>query len=524
MITSITRLGLTAFILAATIYPAMAAPADRAQVVAPFLDKQAIAVGHLDLTRVEIEPLVEQLRPWIPEWEPNRERWLQNIRQQFAALKETGARELYLVVSLADIPEHPPLVLAPLGERVKEEALRRLFGMAGMKAERFGAVLALGAPETLARLETLEPDARPELEDAFAAAGDAPLQLLLVPTDLQRRIVAEMMPELPKEMGGGPTTILTRGMIWAALGVNLPPRPALHLVVQSENATAAAALRDKWLQATGWLAALRVKWLRETRWRAAQEAVDRKIAALDQLAPLLMPTTRGDRLVLDLTEKEEGVAKLLAALEPAARAVRVAAMRRESVNRLKQLGLAMHNYHDVYKHFPLPASLNKEGKQLLSWRVLVLPFIEQADLYRQFHLDEPWDSPHNRKLIDKMPDIYRSPLQSREETSHTTYVVPVGNGAIFDKQKPTVFKQITDGTSNTIMTVEVDPKHAVIWTKPDNLSFNPKQPFEGIGKPYPKGFNAGFADGSVHFLPYTLPDATLRALFTRAGGEVVQLP
>jgi prepilin-type processing-associated H-X9-DG protein len=123
-----------------------------------------------------------------------------------------------------------------------------------------------------------------------------------------------------------------------------------------------------------------------------------------------------------------------------------------------------------------------------------------------------------------MPAIYRSPLQSREETSRTTYVVPVGGGAIFEKKEPTQFKQITDGTSNTIMTVEVDPKHAVIWTKPDDLSFNPKQPFEGIGKPYPKGFNAGFADGSVHFLPYTLPDATLSALFTRAGGEVAQAP
>src|SRR5207249_2796575 len=84
---------------------------------------------------------------------------------------------------------------------------------------------------------------------------------------------------------------------------------------------------------------------------------------------------------------------------------RIAGRRTVSQNNLKQIGLAMHNYHDTYRHFPPQALTDKNGKPLLSWRVAVLPFIEQDNLYRQFKLDEPWDSEHNRKLLERMPKL-----------------------------------------------------------------------------------------------------------------------
>ena len=100
-----------------------------------------------------------------------------------------------------------------------------------------------------------------------------------------------------------------------------------------------------------------------------------------------------------------GVALLL----PAVRSARGAARRAASTNNLKQIALAMHNHHDASKEFPAAYSTDKQGKPLLSWRVKILPLIGQDALYRQFHLDEPWDSEHNKKLIPLMPPVYMAP-------------------------------------------------------------------------------------------------------------------
>src|SRR5262249_10846274 len=121
-------------------------------------------------------------------------------------------------------------------------------------------------------------------------------------------------------------------------------------------------------------------------------------------------------------------------------------------NNLRQIGLALHNYHDAYGNFPPQASFDKSGKPLLSWRVHILPFLEQEELDREFHLDEPWDSDHNKKLIDRMPPIYRCPKQKLKESGKTTYLAPVGEKAIFSGgQKGMRLSDVIDGTSNTML-------------------------------------------------------------------------
>ncbi len=173
---------------------------------------------------------------------------------------------------------------------------------------------------------------------------------------------------------------------------------------------------------------------------------------------------------------------------------------------------------------PLPASFSKDGKPLLSWRVYILPYMEQDSLFKQFHLDEPWDSPHNRTLIDKMPSIYRMPM-SKTEKGRTNYLLPVGGGAVFEADKPTKFKEITDGTSNTIMAVEADDDHAVIWTKPEDLQFDPKDPTKGLGRFYNGCLHVGFCDGSVHHMQWPKDPKQiemLRYLFQRADRIPVQ--
>ena len=196
------------------------------------------------------------------------------------------------------------------------------------------------------------------------------------------------------------------------------------------------------------------------------------------------------------------------------------AQRAQSMNNMKQIALAMHNYHDAGKSFPPAFKADKEGKPLLSWRVLILPYLEEEDLYRQFKLDEPWDSEHNKKLLDKMPSVYRSP-GGKADAGKTNYLGVRGDKAFFTGKEGTKIREITDGTSRTIMTVEAAEEKAVPWTKPDDFEYDENDPLQGLVGLQSSGFLAGFADGSVRFISAMIDKETLKALFTRNGGEAI---
>jgi uncharacterized protein DUF1559 len=244
---------------------------------------------------------------------------------------------------------------------------------------------------------------------------------------------------------------------------------------------------------------------------------------LDELLAAPPLTKEGSALQLSLQLPQGGSTVLsLGAISaglllPAVQKVREAASRTQDQNNLKQMALAMHSYADVNKGFPPAAICDQNGKPLLSWRVAILPYIEQDGLYRQFKLDEPWDSEHNKKLIPSMPQIYYIP-SAPMKTGETHYRVFVGGGAMFDLDKKVGFQQITDGTSNTLMIVETE--ESGVWTKPQDVAYDPQKPLPKFAPFYANGFNAALADGSVRFISRTIAEATLRAAITRAGGEV----
>ncbi|TXT34299.1 MAG: hypothetical protein FD138_1695, partial [Planctomycetota bacterium] len=213
-----------------------------------------------------------------------------------------------------------------------------------------------------------------------------------------------------------------------------------------------------------------------------------------------------------------GVALLL----PAVQQAREAARRSQAKNNLKQIGLAMHNYHDTFRTFPPAANVDKDGKKLLSWRVHVLPFVEQAALYQQFHLDEPWDSEHNKKLIAQIPPVFVQPTHADlAKDGKTVYLVPTGEGTAFEGKDGMKIQNFTDGTSNTILAVEAHRDAAVIWTKPDDLVVDFKNPLKNLKSALVGGFHILLCDGSVRFVSDNIDVATLKALFTRAGGEAI---
>jgi hypothetical protein len=246
----------------------------------------------------------------------------------------------------------------------------------------------------------------------------------------------------------------------------------------------------------------------------------------DDLKPLIPALTELQKVVQGVkAERQELVTTAKASLKADPNLARpiVAALLRpfsasarlQSQNNMKQIGLALHNYHDQNGIFPAAAIVDKKGKALLSWRVAILPFIEQENLYRQFKLDEPWDSEHNKKLIDKMPRTYALPYDATK-VGQTNYRVFVGNNAAFDLVQGLRIAQFTDGTSNTLLVVEA--AEGVPWTKPDELEFDPQKPmmkhlrFEG------NICNILLADGSVRAVSTKLPENTLRLLIQKDDG------
>ncbi|QJW92691.1 DUF1559 family PulG-like putative transporter [Frigoriglobus tundricola] len=212
------------------------------------------------------------------------------------------------------------------------------------------------------------------------------------------------------------------------------------------------------------------------------------------------------------------------ALVPAAQKLRGSAAQIQSANNLKQIGLAIHNYHDATGSLPQDI-VDKKGKPLLSWRVSLLPYLEQANLYNQFKLDEPWDSDNNKQWSQAMVKVFLSPeakLPEKPEWGMTSYRGISGPGAVFEKGMRLTILNVTDGTSNTIGVIETD--ELVPWAKPSDYPFDPKKPLPKIVPVGGKAtFLAAFVDGSVHSVKVSTPEKTLKALFTRAGGEVIDL-
>jgi hypothetical protein len=235
-----------------------------------------------------------------------------------------------------------------------------------------------------------------------------------------------------------------------------------------------------------------------------------------------------------------GPALMIAMLIPAVQKVRGAAERIQSANNLKQQSLAMMNYADTNGRLPPAVVYGRNGEPLYSWRVLLLPYLEEDNLYRRFHLDEPWDSPNNKPLLALMPKVFQEPGENSPQQGMTHYQVFDGPGAAFDSSaRPLVpfkasgvfpqglqmsakqigFGGFADGTQNTFLIVETpDP---VPWTSPQDLRFGPNVPLPKLARPSRNGFNAAYADASVRLVPSSISEQTLKALITPNGGEIL---
>lgn len=212
------------------------------------------------------------------------------------------------------------------------------------------------------------------------------------------------------------------------------------------------------------------------------------------------------------------IAMLAALLLPAVQAARTAAQVSMCTNNMRQIGVAMHNYHDQYGSFPPAYVADETGQPMHSWRVLLLPFLGEEMLYEQYNFDEPWDSPSNSSLSFMMPDVYRCP-ESDYAMVETTHMVINGPGFVFDGESSTAIRDIIDGTSNTIMVVEAEatPVH---WMSPNDIDWNTTG--IDITSPHMGQIHAIFADGVVYLID-DVADQDLEASLTIGGQEIIDI-
>ncbi len=327
-----------------------ASAAGPAATIAPYLDDQSFAVVRVDIRGLDVAAAVRWLGHAVqapPEEVAQVAGSVSAWRQNLLA---TGGREAYVVLSLADLPDHAPAFIIPVPSGADAEAIAAAvrknietpgsrpprggpFGGRGIVIVHDNVVIAGESQETVRRLQQVTPSPRAELEAAFAAAGSAPLQAVLVPSELQRRIIAETLPHLPEPLPPMSGEALSTAVRWAAASAQLPPTASLQVVVQSSDADAAAALK------------------------ATVEAVLATAAGLLQsegilpkapkIAQRLAPTVRGSRVVLGI---DPAAFKALEAdlVQPLVEDVRENARGALALTRVRMIDTALRLYREEH--------------------------------------------------------------------------------------------------------------------------------------------------------------------------------
>ncbi len=534
--------GLIVFVLLSAFKSAMAASASAANhPLDRFLTESTVAVLKLDLAQLDIDRALTVLRELGPEERERVERFARFRQQSLLSLLErAGVREIYVVGDMLDFQRGPGFcVFVVPGDNSEARAAKlasalddmltrtsRRYGGPSIVGRGFGVhcdqnCVVLADPETATRVAGMTPTPRTDLISLVEAAREAAVVVVASPLPDYRRVLAEFPQPLPKELGVD-WKRLCLGTKYVRATVTMWPGMSAKIEVAAANAEA-ERLWDRFGDGLRKMAARAAK---EQRKDASDARSTLPIVRLlwkivARTGLVHRPTAPTLELVTGPIGDDER-REILSFLVEWAAGIPATAPKMANQNKMKRLGLAMHDFRNDYRSLPPTAGYDDQGGKLLSWRVYLLPYLgdEAAKLYKEFHLDEPWDSPHNRKLVEKMPAVYRDESGLVRDPGKTRFVAPVGPGFVFDGgQKGRLFREIRDGLNNTILLVEAAPDQAVTWTKPEDLTVDSNNPWKGLIAPGADGFTALMCDGVVRTILRKAGSKNLLGLFTHNGGE-----
>jgi serine/threonine protein kinase len=236
-------------------------------------------------------------------------------------------------------------------------------------------------------------------------------------------------------------------------------------------------------------------------------------------ATITEPSNTETRISVPLKDAEPHLFRTLNSYFGRLETAKSRAFNAASVINLRQIGMAIMLFEQEHGYLPSVTTKLPGAKHPVSWRVAILKYLDET-LHNQYKLDEPWDSEHNKQLLEEMPDFYRHPHQEKGITS-TCYVTLAGkNTATGDgKAKIKMLDDIEDGPHQTILVTEgyLD----IPWTKPEDFPIVGETTLPAV-HPDPEGWNVIFVDGSTHFISSETSKEVLQALITRNGGEAVE--
>jgi hypothetical protein len=497
------------------------------------------------------------------DFEENWKNFVATMEAVKKTLTETfGVREAFVIVSL---PEYPYLVYLaiPKTEKLNAEKFRRQVkdtlgenSMTLHEEDDYIIITFAGVRDHTEIVPWAEKfskrnqSARPDLLEAYEAVKDDAVKIIFAVPSYAKRIVAEIKPSLTKNLINDYPPLsavdipqFVDGLKFAAIGLN-PEKGKIKTVVKMNSEQAAQQFAK---QTDAILTVVLDAFLKELQ-ENAEELTEEDISDINDLMLMVLAIYKdtlneksfaalkaqlilkpnGDTITLNCDAEKIKTLLLNSGitLDKLSRSKsvlsHVSLKQQRCRNRIRQHLLAIHNYLDANRKLPLPFSVDKDGKRLHSWRVLLLPYLNEEKLYKSIRLDEPWDSEYNKQFHKKMPKVFTCPSCTKgNPKSDTVYCMIVGEKA-FGRIDGKALELVNDGFANTIGIAE--RATPICWMSPEDITIEAaakginKSP-DGIGSEHEAGANVGIMDGNTKFLKNDFPLDKLKKLLTADAGD-----
>lgn len=486
------------------------------QILEPVIDEATLGLAHIDTKQLDEKSLTKKAKSLLWSQDADSEFLKQLVRyvsQTKKQIERCGGRFVFLTASLYDL-EQATVIAIPVAANSQTTELERLLKPVtsmGFQLQKLNSrLLILARPKTLARIANRELWPRKDVKQILQRSVHGIASLNFVPSADHLKVIRELTPKLDPPFSSVTGELLADGVQFAS--IRLQQFEPLDIEVRINSVSDQAARQLKQL-----ILGLRD----EIKPTTPESLVIKGVAAQLSLEQV------DQSLSLKVGAKEEAVWNAIKPFfEAAQKRVGQSALR----DKLRDIMIALHNYYDANKMFPDIGPLKDKGNPGLSWRVHILPYVGEAALYEKFKLDEPWDSEHNKQLIPLLPEVFV--VKGGETAKGKTRIVMPRGRDFFAKPfvrnqaaKPTEkigrqFREILDGTSNTLAVLPIASQYAVIWTKPEDWVPPAKDLIKSVIDPDQKILTFATADGAVHRIDLSqFDEKKFKAWLTIAGGD-----
>ncbi|MGL6197028.1 MAG: DUF1559 domain-containing protein [Thermoguttaceae bacterium] len=523
--------------------------------VSPLIDDKVALVVYVNLSQIDFDLLLDKIIGFVEESvakeQIDAQRMTairlgvtQNFNYMFRdfmeirtkLMEEAGVNDLFLIMYSDTTALVPMIIAAPeqgktdIQKRAFERVIRNVFPITfsdrGFMIGTSPNSLALRdeAEEKIkTKIANLQPVSTESLAPAFAQQADAALVIVgVLPPN-----AADLISQANAPANISPIIIqlgkfMSQRMQWLSVGFSIK-NSSVQVIGQTHSNKDASEILLAIQKASEFA-------ISEIAKKPPENSDVNKLSdSIKMLSTQFTPTVQNDTQLVLLLDKERprAMTQLLVPLLIGFQTTQQLAWNNQCSQNLKTIGTAVIKYKTANGAYPPPWTVDSNGKPLQSWRVLILPYLDEQELYDSIHLDEPWDSEYNQQFHKQMPSIFRCPASVNANNTTTSYTMIVGPDAFSDSGVPTKPDEITDDLASTIMIIE--RKTPICWMKTDEISENAALNGLGIDRGAGSdhatgGANALFFDSSVRFIRKGIPVNILKSVITFNGNEPVKLP